>query len=208
MKKFLFVIGLFLMIGLVPVSAKEKVKVYVFEAGGCPYCEQQYKYFESLSDYNVTFEVIKKELYVDHIEWQPGADYDLGVKVAKAFNEKNYVDASYQGTPFVVISDIYAASMFNTDLEKVIKEAYEEGDNDVVGCLAKSDDCEIRRFRTATEKEIDALESHTNTHLIILYILVGALVVYSGFITYKLTKNTEGDLETKKQIRLLKKKKK
>lgn len=208
MKKFLLFIGLLLMIGLVPVSAKEKVKVYVFYAGGCPYCENEYQYLESLDGYGKTFELVKKELYVDHVDWQPGKDYDLGVKVAKAFNEKNFADASYQGTPFIVISDIYAASMMNTDLEDVIKQAYDEGDKDIVGCFEKGDKCDIRKYRTETEKEIDALESHTNTHLIILYILVGALVVYSGYTTLKLSNNTKGDLETKKQIRLLKKKNK
>ena len=28
-------------------SKKEKVKVYVFEAGGCPFCEQQIEYLKS-----------------------------------------------------------------------------------------------------------------------------------------------------------------
>ena len=67
-----------------------KVKVYIFEAGGCPYCEAQMEYFKSLDGYDKTFEVIVKELYVDHIDWAQGKDYALGVKVANAFFDAGF----------------------------------------------------------------------------------------------------------------------
>ena len=114
----------------------EKVKVYVFEAGGCPYCEKEIEYLKSLSSYNQKFEIVEKELYIDHINWENGADYQLGVNVANAFKDKGFSDAAYNGTPFVVISDLYAAAAYSTSLESVIEEAYNEGDKDIVKCYA------------------------------------------------------------------------
>ena len=132
------------LICLLPLTtfAKNKVKVYVFEAGGCPYCEQEIEYLESLDSYNEKFTIVKKELYVDHVDWEEGADYTLGYKVANAFNEVGFEEATYQATPFIVISDLYAAAGKNTELESVINEAYEEGDKDIVSCIEKgNDDC-------------------------------------------------------------------
>ena len=57
-------------ISFVDVSAKEKVKVYIFEAGGCPYCKLQEDYLKGLDSYNKKFEIVNKELYIDHIDWQ------------------------------------------------------------------------------------------------------------------------------------------
>ena len=103
-------------------SAQEKVKVYVFEAGGCPYCEKEIEYLKGLDSYNEKFEIEEKELYVDHIDWEKGKDYDLGVKVAEAFLAKGYSNASYSGTPFVVISNMYAAAAYSESLESYIGE--------------------------------------------------------------------------------------
>ena len=114
MKKFLLI--LFTLLFMLPLTIfadgeeKAKVKVYVFEAGGCPYCEAQTEYLKGLDGYNKKFEIVSKELYVDHVEWAEGKDYDLGVKVANAFLNAGFKDASYKGTPFVVISDMYAAA--------------------------------------------------------------------------------------------------
>ena len=119
------------------VSANEKVKVYMFEAGGCPYCEAEVEYLEALDSYGKKFEIVRKELYVDHINWAQGKDYELGVKVANLFLEQGFKDASYQGTPFVVISNLYAAATYSTQLESYINEAYDKGDVDVVGCVEK-----------------------------------------------------------------------
>lgn len=114
------------------VKAKDKVKVYIFEAGGCPWCEREIEYLKGLDSYGEKFEIVTKELYVDHETWAHGKDYDLGVKVANYFTSKGFENASAQGTPFVVISDVYAATTYNTDLENVIDEAYDKGDQDIV----------------------------------------------------------------------------
>ncbi len=123
--------------------AGEKVKVYIFEAGGCPYCKMQVEYLEGLDSYNKKFEIVMKELYVDHIEWAEGKDYALGKKVAEAFTTAGFTNASYYGTPFVVISDLYASTTYSESLESYINKAYEQGDKDIVSCLEKGNDCPI-----------------------------------------------------------------
>jgi len=135
MKKVLIVVFAFLCFLPISIFAEEKVKVYMFESGGCPYCEMELEYLENLETYNTEFEIVRKELYIDHVDWEPGADYNLGVEVADVFNAAGYKDASYTGTPFVIISDIYAAAAYNADLENVIHQAYVEGDMDAVSCI-------------------------------------------------------------------------
>ena len=134
MKKLLVAIfSLLLMIGT--VNAEGKVKVYIFQAGGCPYCEAEIEYLQSLDSYNKEFEIVTKELYVDHVDWAEGADYQTGKKVAELFLSAGFEDASYKSTPFVVISNLYAAAGYNTDLESVLAAAYEAGDKDIVACV-------------------------------------------------------------------------
>ena len=163
MKKYL---GILLCILLLPftVNAKEKVKVYMFEAGGCPYCEQEETYLKGLDSYNEKFTLEKKELFEDHNFWKPGKDFYLGVKVAnafKAYDGTKFKDATYQGTPLIVISDLYAAAAYNPDLEKVIEEAYQKGDKDIVGCIAddKNDCLKGYDAKAATEEADEAYES-------------------------------------------------
>lgn len=187
-------------------NENEKVKVYVFEAGGCPYCEQEIEYLKSLEGYNTKFEIVQKELYIDHIEWQPGKDYELGIKVSNAFNEKGYKDATYQATPFVVISDIYAASGLNTSLLNEINKAYEEGDKDIVDCLSKGDSCNIRKLETEMDKTINSIKKTYTINFIIIYILLGLIFIYL-FITR--TKKSKEVIKEKKEksVRNTKKKK-
>ncbi len=138
-----FIVALLLVL---PISTKEvnaeeekKVKVYVFEAGGCHWCQQEKQYLQGLETYGKKFEIIVKELYVDTDSWAEGADYELGKKVATAFNEAGFKQAKYDSTPFVVISDIYAASKYNDDLEQYIDKAFNEGDKDIVGCFERNE---------------------------------------------------------------------
>lgn len=159
-------------------SNSDKVKVYIFYAGGCPYCEAQTEYLKGLEDYDKTFEIVEKELYVDHVNWEPGKDYDLGAKVATAFQEAGFTDASYYGTPFVVISDIYAKAAYSTDLEDVIKQAYDEGDNDVVACYEKGNKCEIREKLSETDKKIKDLEKKYDLEFFIAYSLLALTIIY------------------------------
>ncbi len=151
-------------------GADDKVKVYIFEAGGCPYCEMEMEYLTSLESYNQKFVIVKKELYVDHVEWQPGKDYELGKKVAEEFKKAGFEYASYTGTPFVVISNLYAAAVYSDDLEGYINTAYDEGDKDIVGCFERGESCSIIE------------EKKDNSDLvatIILIAIVGGIVAFT-----------------------------
>ncbi len=165
---------------------KDLVKVYMFEAGGCPYCEDEMAYLQSLSSYNVKFEIVTKELYVDHVDWAHGKDYDLGVEVAKAFNNAGFADADSRGTPMVIISDLYAATAYNDDLEQYIDQAYEEGDKDIVSCIeAGNSDC-----LPAAASTTKAKETSTKT-IVILAASIGVILVaiIGGYIIYDKKQN-------------------
>ena len=186
MKKILLTLIVGLMVFLpMSVKAAEKVKVYIFEAGGCPYCELQEEYLEGLDSYGEKFEIVKKELYVDHIDWEQGKDYALGYKVATAFYNAGFENASYQGTPFVVISDLYAAAAYSQGLESIIDEAYDLGDKDVVGCFAQGgenclDGATVPQDTPVAEDK-KASDSDMVTIIILGVVVVGivALVIFA-----------------------------
>ncbi len=83
MKKFLIVFTLLLCLPLsIFADENKKVKVYVFEAGGCPWCEEEINYLKGLDSYNKKFEIVTKEAFVDHIDWAEGKDLSLMNKSA------------------------------------------------------------------------------------------------------------------------------
>lgn len=176
MKKFLISLISVLVILPLTVQAKnDKVKVYVYEAGGCPYCEAQIEYLKGLDSYNKKFKIIEKELYIDHEDWEEGADFEEGKKVAEEFLNAGFTDASYQGTPFVVISDTYAAAAYNADLESIIDAAYEEGDKDAVKCITDGKDNCIR-----SEKETKVANANTWLIIACTLVLIAVYVVKSN----------------------------
>ena len=189
MKKKLFSI-LLAMLLFVPffVSAKEdKVKVYIFEAGGCPYCEAEVEYLKSLDSYNKKFTIEVKELYVDHVDWEIGKDFELGKKVAEAFNEVGFTEASYQGTPFVVISDVYAKSVYSESLESIIDEVYEKGDKDIVSCYADgNDDCLDHLKETDAPTATTTSTSNSWVVIVMSLAIIVTIIVKSTFDTNKI----------------------
>ena len=180
LKRFIFIIVLMLFVPIVIIKAEDKkVKVYMFEAGGCPYCEEQEKYLKGLDSYDKEFELIKKELYVDHVDWEAGKDFELGMKVANEFNEAGFENASYQGTPFVVISNIYAEASYNDSLEDIIKSAYEQGDKDVVGCYEEGKtDCldDLKKANAKKNKKINS-NLKINIDYSVVVMIVGFIIV-------------------------------
>ena len=187
---------LFVVFGLANVEAKDKkVKVYLFYAGGCPYCEAEVEYLKGLDSYGKKFELIEKELYVDHVDWKEGKEYALGKKVAEEFNKVGFTDASYQGTPFIVISDLYAVSSYNDTLESVINEAYEKGDKDIVSCISKGNtDC---LDHIKTETETSSSSKGDNTVEIVLLVITIILVSANIALTYySLKKNDSHNNKT------------
>lgn len=184
---------LFTLLLLIPLGInaeeKEKVKVYIFEAGGCPYCEAEVEYLKGLEGYNKTFTIEIKELYVDHVDWKPDKDYDLGVKVANGFLNAGFTDASYQGTPFVVISDLYAASAYSTSLESVINEAYEKGDKDIVSCYADGkEDCLNHLAKEDNKVTDNDSATGANTWVVVVMglLVIGTIIVKSTIDTNRI----------------------
>lgn len=176
-KKILALLTLILFVPTL-VNAKEKVKVYMFEAGGCPYCEKEEEYLKGLDGYDKTFTIVKKELYVDHVDWAEGKDYELGKKVANAFNSVGFEDATYEATPFVVISDLYAASAYSTSLESIINEAYENGDKDIVQCYADGkDNCldHLKKDTTSSSKNYTPIIVITGLVILITYLVKSSI---------------------------------
>ena len=184
----LLVLALVIFGGVTNVKAEGKVKVYVFEAGGCPWCEKEKEYLKGLSSYNEKFEIVEKELYVDHVDWAPGKDYAVGKAVAEAFKSAGFENASYSGTPFVVISDLYAAAAYSTDLEGYINDAYKKGDKDVVSCYANDGENCLEGADPSikvdwslvpeipNEDEIKKVE--TITTIVLLLIIGGAIALF------------------------------
>ena len=184
---------LFTLLLLIPLGInaeeKEKVKVYIFEAGGCPYCEAEVEYLKGLEGYNKTFTIEIKELYIDHVDWKPGKDYDLGVKVANGFLNAGFTDASYQGTPFVVISDLYAASAYSESLESVINEAYEKGDKDIVSCYADGkEDCLNHLAKEDNKVTDNDSATGANTWVVVVMglLVIGTIIIKSTIDTNRI----------------------
>jgi hypothetical protein len=122
--------------------------------------------------------LVKKELFIDHVNWEKGKDYDLGVSVAKEFKAAGFEDASADGTPFVVISDLYAVAGYSTDLEKTIDEAYEAGDKDIVTCISKGNkDC-LKHLKEDTKDSSSSSEVSGESLLVIITCAVVLLIVY------------------------------
>ncbi len=161
MKRYILSILLILLFPVMVFAKEDKlVKVYVYEAGGCPYCEKEIEYLKGLSSYNKKFKIVQKELYVDHVNWAHGKDYETGAKVANTFKAAGFNDASYYGTPFVVISDVYAATGYSTSLEDAINEAYEKGDKDIVKCI---EDGKEECIKGVTAEDVAKVEEENNT---------------------------------------------
>lgn len=191
MKKLLVILFAFVLFvpSVLFAEGNNKVKVYVFEAGGCPYCELELEYLKGLSSYKTKFEIVTKELYVDHVDWKEGKDYKLGVSVATAFNEAGFEDAAYTGTPFVVISDTYAVAGYSQDLEDIIDAAYDEGDKDAVSCIAAGNDNCIRAINTETLSS--TAKSSINKKPSVAIAILGVVALIGAVIYIVKNRNTE-----------------
>lgn len=161
-------------------DVSKMVKVYIFEAGGCPACEAQKEYLTGLDSYNKKFTIVEKELYVDHVNWAQGSDYALGTKVADAFATANF-DTDVNSTPLVIISDVYAANTYSQSLEDTINKVYEEGDKDAVSCIENGGtnvEC-IRNAKEAPDTDVAGL----------LIFLVAIGIVVAIIVTSRINKN-------------------
>lgn len=213
MKKIL--LGIIALLLVIPMSVsanieKAKIKVYMFYAGGCPACEATEEYLKGLEGYNKTFELVKKEAYIDHIDWKQGKDYELSQKASDLFESLGYGEYETRGyhlnqsTPFIVISGTYAAVGYNSDLEKVINEIAKAGDKDVIGCLEDGKkDCDklvtkIKKENTTEETDDTKTTASTKKDNTVAAIVICSAVIVAAY----LVKST---IDTKKIIEALNK---
>ena len=127
-----------------------------------------------MDSYGKKFIIVEKELYVDTSSWKRGKDFDLAKRVSTAFKKIGFNQANYIGTPFIVISDLYAAMTDARDLENVIEEAYKVGDKDVVGCFERNNkDC------------LDVKTNDKNLNLVWIIVLVSILIIFVPFMILK-----------------------
>ena len=177
MKKIIFGILLIILSFNEVVLAQENdlVKVYVFITKEvCIYSKQQIEYLKRMDSYGKKFIIVEKELYVDTSSWKRGKDFDLAKRVSTAFKKIGFNQANYIGTPFIVISDLYAAMTDARDLENVIEEAYKVGDKDVVGCFERNNkDC------------LDVKTNDKNLNLVWIIVLVSILIIFVPFMILK-----------------------
>ena len=164
------------------VNQDQMVKVYVFHAPDCSVCIQEFQYLEGLESYNKKFTIEKKELFASIHEGTLGSDYNLGVKVAAVFNKAGFRSVSTNATPLIIISDVYAENAYNDQLESIINQVYEEGDKDVVGCIAagKENCIEEKKFK---------LSSKAIIILSVSLVAVVAIIVSLGLVMSKKEEN-------------------
>lgn len=126
MKKILFslIVVLYLFIG-VPVSAKEKVPVYMFTKDGCSACLSAQEYFADLQeDYPDLFEL--RDIVVFDGSWNSVSEdrLNLLVKVYDKFGE----DSDRASTPTIVIGDYHSLGL-PSDTDEVYNAIIDARDN-------------------------------------------------------------------------------
>ena len=123
-------------------------------------------------------------------------DFQLGYDTAEAFTNAG-IPTELDGTPFVVISDLYASTGYNPDLESIIDQAYEEGDKDVVACVeAGNDNCVASAVNTSSNAYSSSEGEESNTWVII-----------TCFIILMLTYIIKSEVDKKRIMELIKAKK-
>lgn len=148
-------VALFLFIG-VPVSAKEKVPVYMFTKDGCSACLSAQEYFADLQEeYPDLFEL--RDIVVFDYNWGEVSDdrTNLLIKIYDRFGE----DSSRASTPTIVIGDYHTLGL-PSDTDEVYDAIVDARDN-------KSEDI-VKGYIDELELNLEDLlvyetEDNTNT---------------------------------------------
>lgn len=117
-------VALFLFIG-VPVSAKEKVPVYMFTKDGCSACLSAQEYFANLQEeYPDLFEL--RDIVVFDYNWGAVSEdrTNLLIKIYDRFGE----DSSKASTPTIVIGDYHSLGL-PSDTDEVYDAIVDARDN-------------------------------------------------------------------------------
>ena len=179
MKKIIF--ALIAMFCILPftVNAADKVKVYIFSKDGCSYCEKQISYLKGLEGYNKTFEIVDVQIYDSN--WKQTSNYELAKKVISGLQAAGVSadELNLNGTPSVIISNIYAKTAYSANLEDVIKQAAEKGDKDLVGCYkAGKSDC-TKDLEIATAKANDTTKTSATTSNESIKGVIAIVIIFS-----------------------------
>lgn len=173
MKKIIisFLIAFFCFIPL--VSAKDKVKVYVFSKEECPACASAEEHFNALlKEDSKLFDYVEIETFDRSGKIENQDAYNLLIKVLAHYNE----DTEKLYTPTIVIGDRLEIGIENIDeLEDYIKECSKNNTKDVLSDLAKENNISISDIRTNEPLE--------ETNLSDTLILIGIFVVLIGGFT-------------------------
>ena len=106
------------------VSAKEKVKLYLFHNYDCPHCKEEQNYLKEIEKDYDNLEIIKYEIKKD----------EKNKELFKKFLEESKIDAN--GVPFTIIGSTYFTG-YNSDIGSKIRCAinyYSENEHrDIVG---------------------------------------------------------------------------
>lgn len=148
-------VALFLFIG-VPVSAKEKVPVYMFTKDGCSACLSAQEYFANLQEeYPDLFEL--RDIVVFDYNWGEVSEdrTNLLIKIYDRFGE----DSSRASTPTIVIGDYHTLGL-PSDTDEVYDAIVDARDN-------KSEDI-VKGYIDELELNLEDLlvyetEDNTNT---------------------------------------------
>ena len=190
LKRILLVLLLLVMV--VPfntISAKEKVKVYIFRGEGCPHCQDAEDFFDSIKgDYGKYYRLISYEV------WNNEENSALMEATAKALN----TEAS--GVPFIVIGDKYYSGFTDNmgdEIKTKIKDLYKNGSKDVMKYV--SEDVKANAV-SDQETSADSSESNSKDAVALIIILV-VLCLIVLLIIYARNKTNEKDKKEKAPVK-------
>lgn len=183
MKKFTLFVLLICILGLsVKAQDNDLVKVYVFVSKNGFYSdlsEEAIKSLKGLESYGKKFEIIEKEAYVYSSKFgdaEDGKDLELFKKVIAVYNEAGF-DYTYTQTPTAIVSDEFIPGVDLDFVDKVVNDAYENGDKDLVGCIDRGEnDCSVQEKETNNTKA-DILKKIL-IFIVIFFILMACFIIY------------------------------
>ncbi|MBS7021070.1 MAG: glutaredoxin family protein [Firmicutes bacterium] len=174
-----FFLSVFLFNPFQKVEATDKLNVYLFHGNGCPHCEAEIEFLESIQSDYPYMNLIKYEI------WENEENQALAEQV------KQRIESSSRGVPFLVIGD-KAFTGFSEDRKRDIRrtlEYYEtEKAPDLVGDILKGIPAEKKEKLKAEEKvEVEKKIDWENI-AVIGVIIVGLVVIMFLYYNSKIRK--------------------
>ena len=131
MKKIIKIIAIFLFLLPLGVFAKDRnITLYLYYGKGCPHCEEEMKYLDSIKDNYPNLEIVKKEV------WYNEENSDELQKVNDAFSINRI------GVPTNVIGDTIIRGFSENSKSKIERAIiyYSNPDNEYIDAVEKIKD--------------------------------------------------------------------